>query len=133
MPHVQLLAYCRYIQLWSVLYIIRIVSISPLSSLIVTSCLHLVTLKINSKRIGILSLDILQILLILIHSKKLFILENLYIVSVYINYLLILEKNPITLYTVELKEDDILYQNENFLQYIRRLSCYIVYLFNKKL
>ncbi len=64
MSHVQLLTYCRYIQLWTILYITRLTNISPISSLIVTSGLHLVTFNFNSKRIGILSLDIIQILLV---------------------------------------------------------------------
>ena len=127
MPHIQLLAYCRYIQFWTLLYVFRIVNVSPHSSLLVTSFLHLVTLKINSKRIGILSLDIIQILLIISQSKKLFILENLFIFFIYTNYLLFLDKDPISLHLKELKEDDEIYKDENFIEYIKRIYGYILY------
>lgn len=126
MPHIQLLAYCRYIQLWTLLYVFRIINVSPLSSLMVTSFLHLVTLKINSKRIGILSLDIIQIILIIFRSKKFYILENLFIFSIYTNSLLLLDKDPISLHLKELKEDDEIYKDENFIEYIKRISCYII-------
>ena len=125
MQHVKLLAYCRYIQLWSVLYISRLINISPMASLIVTSGLHLVTFSFNSKRIGILSLDIIQILLISSISRRLYILENIFILSIYINVLLLIEKDPISLYLVELREDDITYKDETFIAYINRIFSYI--------
>ena len=125
MPHVQLLAYCRYIQLWSVLYISRLINISPMASLIVTSGLHLVTFSFNSKRIGILSLDIIQIFLISLISRRLYILENIFILSIYINVLLLIEKDPISLYLVELREDDITYKDETFIAYINRIFSYM--------
>lgn len=125
MPHVQLLAYCRYIQLWTILYISRIINISPMSSLIVTSGLHLVTFNFNSKRIGILSLDIIQMLLISSMSRRLYILENIFIFSIYINVLLLIEKDPISLYLVELRDDDITYKDETFFAYINRIFSYM--------
>ena len=125
MPHVQLLAYCRYIQLWSVLYISRLINISPMASLIVTSGLHLVTFSFNSKRIGILSLDIIQMLLISSISRRLYILENVFILSIYINILVLIEKDPISLYLVELREDDITYKDETFIAYINRIFSYM--------
>lgn len=125
MPHVQLLAYCRYIQLWSILYISRIINISPMASLIVTSGLHLVTFSFNSKRIGILSLDIIQMFLISLISRRLYILENIFILSIYINVLLLIEKDPISLYLVELSEDDITYKDETFFAYINRIFSYM--------
>ena len=131
MPHVQLLAYCRYIQLWTLFYIFRIVNVSPLSSLIITSGLHLLNIRLNSKRIGIFSLDIIQILLIINLSKNFYIIENFFVFSIYINCLLFIDKNPISLYTIELKNDDELYKDENFINYIKRLSSYIILDTNK--
>lgn len=125
MPHVQLLTYCRYIQLWTILYITSLINISPMSSLIVTSGLHLVTFNFNSKRIGILSLDIIQILLISSISRRLYILENVFIFSIYINILVLIEKDPISLYLVELREDDIIYKDETFFAYINRIFSYM--------
>jgi len=125
MPHVQLLAYCRYIQLWTILYINRLINISPMASLIVTSGLHLVTFNFNSKRIGILSLDVIQMLLISLTSRRLYILENIFIFSIYINVLLLIEKDPISLYLVELRDDDITYKDETFFAYINRIFSYM--------
>lgn len=126
MPHAQLLAYCRLIQLWTPLYLIKILHFSPLFSLIVTSGLHIVTLNLNSKRIGILSLDIIQILSILYISNNLYIIENSIVFLIYINLLLLYEKDPISLYLVELRHDDEIYKDETFIEYINRIFLYAI-------
>ena len=126
MPHAQLLAYCRLIQLWTPLYLIKILYFSPLFSLIVTSGLHIVTLNLNSKRIGILSLDIIQILSILYISNNLYIIENSIVFLIYINLLLLYEKDPISLYLVELRHDDEIYKDETFIEYINRIFLYAI-------
>ena len=126
MPHAQLLAYCRLIRLWTPLYLIKILYFSPLFSLIVTSGLHIVTLNFNSKRIGILSLDIIQILSILYISNNLYIIENSIVFLIYINLLLLYEKDPISLYLVELRHDDEIYKDETFIEYINRIFLYAI-------
>ena len=126
MPHAQLLAYCRLIKLWTPLYLIKILHFSPLFSLIVTSGLHIVTLNLNSKRIGILSLDIIQILSILYISNNLYIIENSIVFLIYINLLLLYEKDPISLYLVELRHDDEIYKDETFIEYINRIFLYAI-------
>lgn len=126
MPHAQLLAYCRLIQLWTPLYLVKILYFSPLFSLIVTSGLHIVTLNLNSKRIGILSLDIIQILSILYISNNLYIIENFIVFLIYINLLLLYEKDPISLYLVELRHDDEIYKDETFIEYINRIFSYAI-------
>ena len=126
MTHAQLLAYCRLIQLWTPLYLIKILHFSPLFSLIVTSGLHIVTLNLNSKRIGILSLDIIQILSILYISNNLYIIENSIVFLIYINLLLLYEKDPISLYLVELRHDDEIYKDETFIEYINRIFLYAI-------
>ena len=126
MPHPQLLAYCRLIQLWTPLYLIKILYFSPLFSLIVTTGLHVVTLNINSKRIGILLLDIIQILSILYISNNLYIIENSIVFLIYINLLLLYEKDPISLYHVELRHDDEIYKDETFIEYINRIFSYAI-------
>ena len=126
MPHAQLLAYCRLIQLWTPLYLIKILYFSPLFSLLLTSGLHIVTLNFNSKRIGILSLDIIQILSILYMSNNLYIIENFIVFLIYINLLLLYEKDPISLYLVDLKHDDEIYKDETFIEYINRIFSYAI-------
>lgn len=129
MPHPQLLAYCRLIQLWTPLYLIKILYFSPLFSLIVTTGLHVVTLNINSKRIGILLLDIIQILSIIYISNisnYLYIIENSIVFLIYINLLLLYEKDPISLYLVELRHDDEIYKDETFIEYINRIFSYAI-------
>ena len=126
MPHAQLLAYCRLIQLWTPLYLVKILYFSPLFSLLLTSGLHIVTLSLNSKRIGILSLDIIQILSILYISNNLYIIENFIVFLIYINLLLLYEKDPISLYLVDLKHDDEIYKHETFIEYINRIFSYAI-------
>ena len=69
--HVQNLAYCRYLQLWSIFYFCNIVESSPLISITITSLLHLYSLKCNTKRLGILTQDYILITLIYNNNQKL--------------------------------------------------------------
>lgn len=43
--HVQNLAYCCYLQIWSIFYFCNIVESTPLISIFITSFLHLYSLK----------------------------------------------------------------------------------------
>ena len=119
--HVQNLAYCRYLQLWSIFYFCNIVESTPLISIIVTSFFHTNSLKINSKRIGILAQDYALILLIYKNEQQLYLFNNLFVFICYINALLLLNINPIKLYTIYLPNDDKKYINENYLQYVKRI------------
>ena len=125
--HVQNLAYCRYLQLWCIFYFCNIVESTPLISITITSFLHLYSLKINTKRLGILAQDYILILLIYKNNQKLYLFNNLFVFITYLNALMLININPIKLYTYYLPKDDKKYNNENYLQYVKRIIkvfCY---------
>lgn len=107
----QNLAYCRYLQLFTV------------------SLLHLCSLDSTSKRILILFQDYILISLIIIKLKcnENSIIKNLNIFSnllVFLCYLFILKEinvNPIKLYIEYLPNDDKNYKNENYIEYFIRI------------
>ena len=119
--HVQNLAYCRYLQLWSIFYFCNIVESTPLISIATISFLHLYSLKINTKRIGILAQDYALILLIYKNEQQLYLFQNFYVFITYLNVLMLININPIKLYTYYLPKDDKKYNNENYLQYVKRI------------
>ena len=119
--HVQNLAYCRYLQLWSIFYFCNIVESTPLISITITSFFHTVSLKINTKRIGILAQDYILITLIYKNEQQLYLFNNLFVFLCYINLLTLININPIKLYTIYLPKDDKKYNNENYLQYVKRI------------
>ena len=119
--HVQNLAYCRYLQLWCIFYFCNIIESSPLISIIFTSFLHLYSLKCNTKRIGILAQDYILIILIYKNNQQLYLFENFFIFICYLNVLMLININPIKLYTYYLPNDDKKYINENYFQYLKRI------------
>jgi len=81
--HVQNLAYCRYLQLWCIFYFCNIVESTPLTSITITSFFHIISLKINTKRIGILAQDYILMLLIYKYEQKLYLFNNLFVFLIY--------------------------------------------------
>ena len=124
--HVQNLAYCRYIQLWSIFYFCNISNSTPLISIIISSVLHLYILKCNTKRIGILTQDYILAGLIYKNNQNLYLFENLFVFICYLNVLNLLNINPIKLYTIYLPNDDNKYINENYIKYIRRITKQLI-------
>ena len=119
--HVQNLAYCRYLQVWSIFYFCNIVESTPLISIFITSFLHLYSLKCNTKRLGILAQDYILIFLIYKNEQKLYLFNNLFVFMCYLNVLMLLNINLVKLYTIYLPKDDKKYINENYLQYVKRI------------
>ena len=125
----QNLAYCRYLQLWTIFYLFNLVKYNPCISLFIVSLLHLCSLDTTSKRILILLQDYILISLIIIKLKyhKNIIIKNLNIfcnLLVFLFYLFILKEiniNPIKLYLEYLPNDDKNYKNENYIEYIKRI------------
>jgi len=125
----QNLAYCRYLQLWTIFYLFNLVKYNPCISLFIVSLLHLCSLDTTSKRILILLQDYILISLIIIKLKyhKNIIIKNLNIfcnLLVFLFYLFILKEiniNPIKLYLEYLPNDDKNYKNENYIEYLKRI------------
>jgi len=129
--HSQNLAYCRYLQIWGILYIINFVDSSPLLSLLLVSLLHLFKCKFNSKRIGIIVSDYILIGIIFYKNKKLYIYENIIAFLIYIKILYLINVNPIKLYSKYLKNDDKKYEKENYLNYMKRIWKLFIFNNNK--
>ena len=119
--NVQNLAYCRYLHIWSLLYFLNMIKSTPLSSLIIVSFFHLFNIGISSKKIGILLQDYLLIYTILCFDRNLYIYDNLFTIIIYTNVLLIININPIKLYTKLLPADDKQYANENYYEHLLRI------------
>lgn len=125
----QNLAYCRYLQLWTIFYLFNLVKYNPCISLFIVSLLHLYSLDSTLKRILILFQDYILLSLIIIKSKyhKNSIIKNLnifYNLLVFLFYLFILKEiniNPIKLYLKYLPNDDKNYKNENYIEYFKRI------------
>ena len=130
MLHPQILAYCRYLHIWSILYFLNIIYFSPLISIICVFFLHLYNYSFNSKRTGIILTDIILIICIIEKNMKIYLIENLYVFIFYLYVLLYMNIDPIKLYTINLKNDDILYKNETYFQYIKRLYNLLINLDN---
>ena len=114
-------AFCRYLQIWCLFYFIGFVKSTPLISLIIVSFIHLLNLKLSSKRIGILLQDYSLISLVIYNNIELYIYENLLVVLIYIKILRFANIHPIKLYTIYLPEDDNKYIDENYCQYSFRI------------
>ena len=134
----QNLAYCRYLQLWTIFYLFNLVKYNPCISLFIVSLLHLYNIDSTSKRILILLQDYILISLIIIKLKyhKNIIIKNLNIscnLLVFLFYLFILKEiniNPIKLYLEYLPNDDKNYKNENYIEYFKRIWTYFFNIYN---
>lgn len=121
MIYYQNLAYCRYLHLWSLMYLFDIIYCSPLISLYIVFLIHLYGINLSTKRIGIISTDLFFIALINYKNTSIFLLENIVFFTFYIDFLLYINVHPVKLYTVYLKNDDELYNDENFFEYFIRI------------
>jgi hypothetical protein len=102
---------------------------TPLISILATSLLHVYSLKLNTKRIGILAQDYILIAFIYRKDQELYLFYNIFVFSCYINALILLNINPIKLYMYYLPNDDIKYQNESYISYLYRI--YYKYIIQK--
>ena len=135
----QNLAYCRILHVWFFFYLCNITYISPLISLIIISPIHLLNLSnnfmTNSKKYGLVISDISLILILKMYrnSYDFYLVQNISVFIIYNLYLLIhnyVNKdniNIIKIHTEKLKEDDIIYNNENYFQYIFRVWNGLLY------
>ena len=139
----QNLAYCRILHVWFFFYLCNITYISPLISLIIISPIHLLNLSnnfmTNSKKYGLVISDISLILLLITYQMyrntcELYLFENILVFIIYNLYLLIYNYvnkdniNIINLHMEKLKDDDTIYENETYFQYIFRVWSIFLYL-----
>ena len=110
MINYQNLAYCRWLFVWSFLFLLDLIKFSPLVSLIIID-----------KRYGILLSELFFIIAIYIKSNKLYLMENICIFIIYCSFLYSMNTNVIKLHRSQLKIDDQLHTNESYWSYLGRI------------
>ena len=124
MINYQNLAYCRWLFVWSFLFLLDIIKFSPLVSLIIIFILEINNNKnymTIDKRYGILLSELFFIIAIYIKSNKLYLMENICIFIIYCSFLYSMNTNVIKLHRSQLKIDDQLHTNESYWSYLGRI------------
>ena len=124
MINYQNLAYCRWLFVWSFLFLLDIIKFSPLVSLIIIFILEVNNNKnymTIDKRYGILLSELFFIIAIYIKSNKLYLMENICIFIIYCSFLYSMNTNVIKLHRSQLKIDDQLHTNESYWSYLGRI------------
>ena len=124
MINYQNLAYCRWLFVWSFLFLLDIIKFSPLVSLIIIFILEVNNNKnymTIDKRYGILLSELFFIIAIYIKSNKLYLMENVCIFIIYCSFLYTMNTNVIKLHRTQLKIDDQLHSNESYWSYLGRI------------
>ena len=128
----QNLAYCRYVYIWSFLYLANIIYFSPSSTIICIITLHIFNNSniTKNKKYGIILLDFLLLISCLAKNFKFHLIENIICLLLYLIILLLIKVNPIILYTKYLEQDNENHKDELYIPYMFRIWNY--FLFNKK-
>ena len=124
MINYQNLAYCRWLFVWSFLFLLDIIKFSPLVSLIIIFILEVNNNKnymTIDKRYGILLSELFFIIAIYIKSNKLYLMENVCIFIIYCSFLYTMKTNVIKLHRNQLKIDDQIHSNESYWTYLGRI------------
>ena len=124
MINYQNLAYCRWLFVWSFLFLLDIIKFSPLVSLIIIFILEVNNNKnymTIDKRYGILLSELFFIIAIYIKSNKLYLMENVCIFIIYCSFLYTMKTNVIKLHRKQLKIDDQIHSNESYWSYLGRI------------
>ena len=124
MINYQNLAYCRWVFVWSFLFLLNIINFSPLVSLIIIFILEINNNKnymTLDKRYGILLSELYLIIAIYVKSNKLYLMENVCIFIIYCVFLYIMKTNVIKLHKHQLKIDDQIHSNESYWSYLGRI------------
>ena len=119
----QNLAYCRFLFLWSFLYVFDIVKFSPLITLLIVIIIELNMDKYymnRNKRYGIIISEIYLVIMLILKNRKLYLIENTIAIMLYCGILLLMETNIIKLYNNQLLVDDRIYSEETYWNYLAR-------------
>ena len=128
----QNLAYCRYIFMWSFLFLSNIVPYSPAASLVI---IVIVNYYFNNakdsmtanKFYGMLLSELFLLIAVLSKVFKFFIIENLIFVTIYGSGIYFyFNINPIYLHTTLLPEDDKKHKHELYFPYMKRVWGYLI-------
>ena len=130
----QNLAYCRYIFMWSFLFLTNIVPYSPAASLVIIVIInyyfnHSKESMTKNKFYGMIVSELFLLIAVLLKVFKFFIVENLIFVSIYGGVIYFcFNINPIYLHTTLLPKDDIKHKYELYFPYMKRVWGYLIYI-----
>lgn len=132
----QNLALCRFVYIWSFLFLLNIVYFAPTLLLGFIIIFELITQfvltksklfkQLNNKKYlkkhrSILLVDIILFCLLILKSKSFYIMANVYFFIFYIIILYVYNTNIIELHRKHLANDDARYVNENYIEYLKRI------------
>ena len=130
----QNLAYCRYLFLWSFLFLLNVIPYSPMISLIVVIIIdYLANEKkgqtmTQNKMYGMFLSEITLIYLCLNKKFNIDFLPNLYFFIIYLTIVkFVIQIDPIKLHKEYLPQDDIKFKNESYIEYIFRIWNYFIF------
>jgi hypothetical protein len=129
----QNLAYCRYIFIWSFLFLLNIVPCSPASSLIPIVIINYFfnqakDIMTKSKFYGMFICELFLLIAILSKVFDFFIIENIIFFVTYSGIIYIyFDINPLYLHTTLLASDDEKYKNELYFPYMKRVWGYFLF------
>ena len=129
----QNLAYCRYIFIWSFLFLLNIVPYSPASSLIPIVIINYFfnqakDIMTKSKFYGMFISELFLLIAILSKVFDFFIIENIIFFVTYSGIIYIyFDINPLFLHTTLLASDDEKYKNELYFPYMKRVWGYFLF------
>ena len=134
----QNLAYCRYLFIWSFLFLLNIIPYSPMISLTIVIIIDYLTNEkkdqtmTQSKMYGMFLSEITLIYLCLNKKFKIDLLQNIYFFIIY--YILvkfIIKIDPVKLHKEYLLNDDIKFKKETYIEYMCRIWSYFIFPFKK--
>tara|TARA_B110000495_G_C23002048_1_gene591486 strand:- start:1036 stop:1440 length:405 start_codon:yes stop_codon:yes gene_type:complete len=129
----QNLAYCRYIFIWSFLFLLNIVPYSPASSLIPIVIINYFfnqakDIMTKSKFYGMFISELFLLIAILSKVFDFFLIENIIFFVTYSGIIYIyFDINPLYLHTTLLASDDEKYKNELYFPYMKRVWGYFLF------
>jgi hypothetical protein len=129
----QNLAYCRYIFIWSFLFLLNIVPCSPASSLIPIVIINYFfnqakDIMTKSKFYGMFISELFLLIAILSKVFDFFIIENIIFFITYSGIIYVyFDINPVYLHTTLLASDDEKYKNELYFPYMKRVWGYFLF------
>ena len=134
----QNLAYCRYLFLWSFLFLLNIIPYSPMISLTIVIIVDYLTNEkkdqtmTQSKMYGMFLSEITLIYLCLNKKFNIDLLPNIIFFIIYfIIVKFILQIDPIKLHKEYLSNDDVKFKKESYIEYMYRIWTYFILPFKK--
>jgi len=128
-------AYCRYIFVWTFLFLFNIVPYSPTGSLCIIIFINYFynqskKIMTKNKFNGMIISEIILLFLCLIKVFKFYWIENTIFFTTYCGLIYFgVGVNPLYLHTTLLAEDDEIYKDELYFPYMKRVWSYFIFFY----